>query len=173
MLNREGEVIHRYDKIHLVPMLDEPKYLEGGRNKAGHFELDGVKMGVVICYDLRFPELLRPLALNGAKVIHIVAQWPSARIEHWKYLLHARAIENQCYIIAVNSSGSCKETQFAGESLVIDPAGKLVTSGPSEKEASLHVTLQLEKVTETRKSIPIFTSRVPHLYESVKGDFHA
>ncbi len=164
VMNREGELVYEYDKMHLVPMLDEPKFLNGGEKKGKVFELDGIKMGVIICYDLRFPELMRSLALQGAEVIHVVAQWPTARKEHWKYLQHARAIENQCYIVSANSSGTCNGTDFAGESLVIDPLGKLVQSGPAEKEATVTANIDLSNVIETRKNIPVFTSRVPHLY---------
>src|SRR5699024_9202382 len=76
VVNREGTLITTYDKIHLVPMLDEPDYLTGGALTARVFEIDGVKMGLITCYDLRFPELARQLALEGAQVLHIVAEWP-------------------------------------------------------------------------------------------------
>ncbi|KAB8128322.1 carbon-nitrogen family hydrolase [Gracilibacillus oryzae] len=165
VFNRKGELVYQYDKIHLVPMLNEPVYLQGGKEKAKIFHIDGIKMGLIICYDLRFPEITRSLALQGAEVIYVVAQWPASRAEHWKYLQYARAIENQCYIISANSSGTCDETQFAGESLVIEPTGKIVTQGPPETEAKLYGTIHLERVTETRKAIPVFTSRVPHLYD--------
>lgn len=164
VFNREGELVHQYDKMHLVPMLDEPKYLVGGEAKAATFELDGVKMGLIICYDLRFPELMRAIALQGAEVIHVVAQWPTSRRDHWKYLQYARAIENQCYIISANSSGTCNGTDFAGESLVINPSGELVASGLPEIETTISASIDLGKVTDIRKNIPVFESRVPHLY---------
>ncbi|GAE93319.1 aliphatic amidase AmiE [Gracilibacillus boraciitolerans JCM 21714] len=97
-------------------------------------------------------------------MIHIVAQWPTARKDHWKYLQYARAIENQCYVLSANSSGTCNGTNFAGESLVIDPFGELVKAGPAEKEATITATIDLMKVKEIRQNIPVFTSRVPHLY---------
>ncbi|GAB2540443.1 carbon-nitrogen family hydrolase [Gracilibacillus alcaliphilus] len=164
VFNREGELVHEYDKIHLVPMLDEPNYLQGGKNKAKVFELEGVKMGLIICYDLRFPELTRDLALQGAEVIHIVAQWPTSRKEHWHFLQHARAIENQCFIISANSCGTCDGTDFAGDSLVIDPSGKQIVAGDSEIEATVKTSLNLTEVEKTRKRIPVFDSRVPRLY---------
>ncbi|WP_066191962.1 carbon-nitrogen family hydrolase [Gracilibacillus timonensis] len=164
VFNRAGELIYEYDKMHLVPMLDEPIYLQGGERKGRVFALDGVKMGLAICYDLRFPELLRDLALQKAEVIHVVAQWPAARKDHWRYLLHARAIENQCFMMAANSSGSCNDTQFAGDSLVINPAGVLVEKGASETEATIKAAIDLEEVATMRKNIPVFDSRVPELY---------
>lgn len=164
IVNRAGELIYQYDKIHLVPMLDEPAFLQGGERQAEVFELDGITMGVVICYDLRFPELLRSLALQGAEVIHVVAQWPSARKSHWKYLLHARAIENQCYMMAVNSSGTCNGTRFAGDSMIISPSGEQNAIGPQEEEATIVSTIDLAKAGEIRRNIPVFDSRVPSLY---------
>ncbi|GAE93318.1 aliphatic amidase amiE [Gracilibacillus boraciitolerans JCM 21714] len=67
IINRHGDVVYVYDKIHLVPMLDEPKFLNGGEERGKIFELDGIKMGVIICYDLRFPELMRSLVLQGGR----------------------------------------------------------------------------------------------------------
>ncbi|MFC4388621.1 carbon-nitrogen family hydrolase [Gracilibacillus marinus] len=165
IITKQGELIHQYDKMHLVPMLDEHVFLQAGKEKGKIFELDGMKIGVVICYDLRFPELMRSLALLGAEVIIVVAQWPTSRRVHWHYLQYARAIENQCYIISANSSGECNGTQFAGESYVIEPTGKLVTEGPKEKEATIIAEIDRDIVTQFRKDIPIFKSRVPHLYE--------
>lgn len=164
VIRKDGELIHEYDKMHLVPMLNEPNFLQGGQSKGAIFELDGVKMGVVICYDLRFPELMRSIALQGAEVIHVVAQWPESRRTHWRYLQHARAIENECYVISANSAGICNDTQFAGESLVIEPNGDIVAEGSANQEETIQVIIDLEKVKEMRKSIPVFADRVPGLY---------
>ncbi|SES12709.1 Carbon-nitrogen hydrolase [Gracilibacillus ureilyticus] len=166
IVNQFGELVYKYDKIHLVPMLDEPRYLTGGKQKDKVFELNGTKMGVIICYDLRFPEIIRSLILQGAEVIYIVAQWPSSRKDHWKILQQARAIENQCYIISANSCGRCYNTQFAGESLIVEPSGEIVAKGVTEKEATIFAEIDLDIVKNTRNQIPIFTSRVPHLYNS-------
>jgi omega-amidase len=166
VVNRQGEVVYQYDKIHLVPMLDEPKYLTGGQKAVEVFELDGVKMGVVICYDLRFPELARALALEGAQVLHILAEWPLARRSHWKNLQLARAIENQMYVVSANRVGTYDNVEFAGTSLIIDPWGDIIKEGSVKNEETISVTLDLEKVNKVRKDVPIFTSRVPHLYKS-------
>ncbi|MDX8044452.1 carbon-nitrogen family hydrolase [Gracilibacillus sp. S3-1-1] len=164
IVNRDGELVHQYDKIHLVPMLDEPKYLIGGEEKGTVFALDRIKMGIIICYDLRFPELMRDLALQGAEVIHVVAQWPTSRKDHWTALQYARAIENQCYLISANGSGVCNGTAFAGESLVIHPSGELLVAGKQEEESTVRTSIDLAEVAEIRKNIPVFDSRVPHLY---------
>ncbi|CDQ41639.1 MULTISPECIES: carbon-nitrogen family hydrolase [Virgibacillus] len=164
VIDRNGDVIHQYDKLHLVPMLDEHLYLTGGKNKATVFHLDGVKMGIIICYDLRFPELLRKLALEGAQVVHIVAEWPAARRDHWEILQQARAIENQMYIISSNVVGNYNHVDFAGTSMVIDPWGEVIIKGSRTKEEIIRATLKLDKVVDIRKEVPVFSSRVPDYY---------
>lgn len=165
VFNRQGHVVYDYDKIHLVPMLDEPRYLTGGRQKAHTFELDGVKMGLIICYDLRFPELARSLALDGAQVLHIVAEWPAARRDHWKTLQAARAIENQFFVVSSNTAGTYQDTEYAGESLIIDPWGTTLKSAGKTERETLTATLDLSIVPEIRQDVPVFSSRVPDMYE--------
>ncbi|GGE21259.1 hydrolase [Marinithermofilum abyssi] len=164
VVDRQGNIVHQYDKIHLVPMLDEPKYLAGGKNKAEGFELDGVKMGLIICYDLRFPELARKLALEGVQVLHIVAEWPSARKDHWKALQLARAIENQMFVVSCNRVGSHDGVDFAGTSMIVDPWGEVVATGSEDREETLRAELSLDLVSKIRKDVPVFSSRVPELY---------
>lgn len=165
VINNEGEEVYTYDKIHLVPMLNEPAYLAGGRKRARVFELDGIKMGLIICYDLRFPELARELALKGAEVIYIVAEWPSARKDHWKALQLARAIENQCYIISSNRIGAYDGVEFCGTSLIVDPWGTIVQEGSEEQEETLIETIAASNVDCIREEVPVFKSRVPEMYQ--------
>ncbi len=164
IIDRNGEVVYRYDKIHLVPMLDEPAYLTGGKDKVKVFELDGVKAGIIICFDLRFPELTRSLALNGAKIVYVVAEWPTARKNHWKSLLIARAIENQIYIVACNRVGEYDGVDFAGNSMVIDPWGNCLKTGSDAGVETVVETLDISTVAKFRKDVPIFSCRVPELY---------
>lgn len=164
IVDRKGCVVYTYDKIHLVPMLDEHNYLTGGEEKVHMFELEGVKMGIIICYDLRFPELSRNLMLQGVDVLHIVAEWPAPRKNHWKYLQLARAIENQMYVVSCNRIGSYNNEEFAGTSMIINPWGEPLVIGSEDKEETIISTLELEKVSEIRKNVPITTSRVPEMY---------
>ncbi|MFD2211420.1 carbon-nitrogen family hydrolase [Virgibacillus halophilus] len=166
VFNRTGKLVYEYDKVHLVPMLNEPKYLTGGQRVPEVFELEGVKMGLIICYDLRFPEVIRTLALEGAQVLHIVAEWPDARTKHWVNLQIARAIENQMYIVSSNRIGMYDGTRFCGNSMVIDPWGDVLKQGSEEMEETLTIQLDLEKVKQVRNDVPIFKSRVPHLYKT-------
>jgi omega-amidase len=164
IINKLGELLYQYDKIHLVPMLKEDLYLVGGKEPVKIFELDGIKCGVIICYDLRFPELARKLALNGVQVLFIPAEWPLVRRNHWRFLQLARAIENQFYVVSCNVVGKYDNVEFAGTSMVIDPWGEILKEGSISEEETLVVDLDLGKVGEIRKNVPIFSSRVPHLY---------
>ncbi|WP_087973762.1 carbon-nitrogen family hydrolase [Oceanobacillus rekensis] len=164
VVNREGKLVYTYDKIHLVPMLDEPAYLTGGTEKVQLFELDGVKMGIIICYDLRFPELARILALGGAEVLYVVAEWPTARKDHWKALQIARAIENQFFVVSCNRIGNYNGEDFAGTSMIIDPQGKILQIGSETEEETLVESISLDLAKDIRKAVPVFESRVPDMY---------
>jgi predicted amidohydrolase len=164
VFNRLGELVHEYSKIHLVPMLDEPQYLTGGMEQVRVFELDGVRMGVIICYDLRFPELARKLALEGAEVLFIAAVWPIARKNHWTSLQVARAIENQMYVMSSNTIGTLNNVEYAGNSMIVDPWGDVLAQGSDDKEETLISTFNPKRVVDVRNEVPIFSSRVPELY---------
>ncbi|WJP97489.1 carbon-nitrogen family hydrolase [Macrococcus bovicus] len=162
IIDQHGEVVYQYDKVHLVPMLDEPRYLSAGE-QFEPFELAGEKMGVIICYDLRFPELMRRLALEGAEIIYVVAEWPEERMDHFTTLLKARAIENQCYIVACNAAGGCNGTVFGGQSMIIEPTGQVLAAA-GQQEETLIAEIDIERSTEVRQAIPVFESRRPELY---------
>ena len=158
-----GELQADYSKIHLVPMLDEHLYLAGGEKRT-LAETPWGKAGLAICYDLRFPELFRRYALDGARLMILPAEWPKVRQNHWRTLLRARAIENQCYVLACNRVGSSKNVEFGGASAVIDPWGEaLVEAG--ESEALLTVSFDPAFVEAVRQRIPIFADRREELYK--------
>ncbi|THF81205.1 carbon-nitrogen family hydrolase [Cohnella fermenti] len=160
---RDGGQIAEYSKIHLFKLMDEHLHLEAGE-KPGRFTLEGVPAGVMICYDIRFPELARMLALQGAKVLFVPAEWPHPRLHHWRTLLQARAIENQMYVVACNRSGSSGTTHFFGHSMVIDPWGEVVAEA-GEEETILTADIDLNLADEVRGRIPVFADRRPSLYE--------
>lgn len=162
IINPQGDLVAHYDKVHLVPMLDEHLYLKGGRAYC-QFDLEGVKCGFVICYDIRFCEFLRKHALMGAQAVFVAAEWPSARLEHWKTLLRARAIENQMYVIASNHCGINDQIAFGGSSTAIAPDGTVLFDMGFE-EGVRHVVLDVEKVEEVRRRVPVFRDRVPEIY---------
>ncbi|MGG4488363.1 carbon-nitrogen family hydrolase [Metabacillus idriensis] len=162
IFNRHGELIHEYSKLHLFKLMDEHLYLNGGTEK-GLFQLDGLQSAGVICYDIRFPEWIRVHTTQGAEILYVVAEWPLPRLHHWKSMLISRAIENQCFVVACNRSGSDQKNEFAGHSMIIDPWGEILAEAGTEK-TSITAEIQMEKVTEIRKQIPIFKDRLPHFY---------
>lgn len=150
-----GRMLGVYRKIHLFRLMDEDKYLQPGASPLT-LDLPWGITGLAICYDLRFPELFRKYALeDGAKMIVIPAEWPLARIEHWRALLIARAIENQCYIVGVNAAGETAGTVFGGHSMVVDPWGKIVVEA-GEDPQMLTVDIEMDTIEEVRARIPVF-----------------
>lgn len=166
VINRRGELVYQYHKVHLVPMLDEHKYLTGGNKVPEVFELDGMKMGLIICYDLRFPEIIRPLALEGAEILFVVAEWPIARLNHWRNLQQTRAIENQMFVVSANCVGTYVNETFSGSSMMINPWGDILIEGSTDTEETISASIHVDEVQDVRQKVPIFSSRVPNLYKT-------
>ena len=151
-----------YRKVHLFRLMEEEKYLAPGQELV-YSDLPWGRAGLAICYDLRFPELFRRYALAGAQLMLIPAEWPHPRREHWRTLLRARAIENQCFVAACNRIGTSGTATFFGSSAVIDPWGETLIEG-GETEALLTVTIDLALVADVRRRIPVFEDRRVELY---------
>lgn len=162
VLNKNGELTGKYSKLHLFQLMDEHLYLAPGRDK-GLFSLDSRKFAGLICYDIRFPEWVRAHALEEVEAMFVVAEWPIQRLEHWRALLIARAIENQSYIIACNRSGTDPNNKFAGHSMIIGPWGDVIAEAGEDQEILL-AEIDLDSVREARSRIPIFADRRPELY---------
>ncbi|WP_428910190.1 carbon-nitrogen family hydrolase [Niallia sp. Krafla_26] len=160
--DRQGNILSQYDKAHLFKLMDEHHYMEPGQ-RMNNFELDNIPCGGVICYDLRFPEWIRQHVLQSAKIMFIPAQWPTKRIDHWQVLLQARAIENQCFIVAVNRVGKDPNNDFNGHSMVIAPWGEVLLSGQTD-EGIYYTEIELMEVDEVRQTIPVFEDRRTDLY---------
>ncbi len=160
--NRQGELVCSYDKTHLFSPLGEDKAYQKGDSLA-RFTLDGASCALITCYDLRFPELARTLALSGLDVLIVVSQWPKQRISHLETLAKARAIENQTFVAVCNACGKANETKFGGRSLVIDPLGKVLRQAGT-REQILHAEMRLDMLARVRQAIPVFSDRRPELY---------
>lgn len=161
--NREGNVVGEYDKVHGFTPFNEHQYFQGG-NKVIKFSLDGIMCSSVICYDLRFPELIRTAALQGIELLFIPAQWPLIRKHHWVTLATARAIENQLFVCAVNGCGYAGETKFGGNSLLINPWGEEICHLGTESEIQTG-EIDLTVINSIRESINIFRDRKPAYYK--------
>ncbi len=158
----DGRELAAYRKIHRVPMLDEEKYMAAG-DRGVLCTVPSMTLGMLICYDLRFPELARLLTLGGAQLLVVPAEWPSARTEHWRTLLRARAIENQCYVAGVNRVGTSNGVLFGGHSALIDPWGRRVGEA-DDGTVILTLPIRPALVDEVRRQVPALQDRVPEAY---------
>ncbi|MBY6036383.1 carbon-nitrogen family hydrolase [Fictibacillus nanhaiensis] len=161
--NRKGQHIGTYKKTHLITLMEEEKYISPGK-KNGMFSVDGILSSAVICYDIRFPEWVRKPFLKGAKILFVPAQWPIQRQTHWRALLIARAIENQCYVVACNRIGSDPNNTFAGQSMIIDPWGDIVAEASPASEEILVANISPDLVDDVRLKVPVLNDRREDLY---------
>ncbi len=163
VFDREGSCIASYDKLHLFsPMGENDSYTPGDR--LCRFTLDGVQCGLIICYDIRFPELTRSLALAGVDVLFVVSQWLEERISQLHRLAAARAIENQLYLVCCNSGGRTDQMVLGGNSAVISPLGETIAQA-GQTEELLTADLNLDSLQMLRKNIPVFRDRRPEIYQ--------
>ena len=161
--DRAGACVAAYDKTHLFsPMGEDRAFMKGSR--LARFTFDGARCALIICYDLRFPELIRTLALSGLDVLFIVAQWPDKRVFHLETLTLARAIENQMFVALCNSCGEASGAQYGGHSMIVDPWGATLAKAGAG-ETVITADLNLDQLTEIRESIPVFRDRRPALYD--------
>ena len=164
VINPKGEIELKYRKTHIFRALgqDESKYLKGSDNPLTVFSLEGFKVGLMICYEIRFPEIARTLALKGAEVILVPSAWLKGynKEEQWITLAKARAMENVLYVLTSNQIGNA----YAGISLGVDPMGVLKARA-GEGEESLSVEVSKEKIKEARKLLPLLEQRRKELYQ--------
>lgn len=163
VLDRNGRLAARYRKAHLFTLVREPRFLKQG-DSLTLTTIEGLSWGIMLCYDIRFPEMARSLALKGAEAIVVPAAWPSSRIDHWRTLLASRAIENQLYVVGANRAGSDGNLEFCGSSRVIDPYGVILASAPEAGEQLLVAEVSKGRVDEVRASMPVLADRRPDLY---------
>ena len=170
LIRPDGEIAARYRKVHLFDVAVEagPVDTESARVTAGDelvtAEVEGVRLGLSICYDLRFPELYRGLALAGAQVLTVPANFTERTgRDHWEVLLRARAIENAAYVLAPSQIGGPPGQPAYGRSMVIDPWGTVVAQAP-DRVAIVHAELDLDRVDAIRQQIPALANRRPDIY---------
>lgn len=154
-----------YRKIHLFRLMNENRWLQPG-DRLAQAALPFGQCGLSICYDLRFPEIFRCYALGGAQILLLAAEWPLARVEHWKTLTRARAIENQVFVAAVNSVGVTGPETFGGSSVILSPSGEALAEADASQETLLTTEIDLDDVAKIRSQIPIFEDRRPDIYQA-------
>jgi deaminated glutathione amidase len=171
LIDRGGNIAACYRKIHLfdVDLANGEKHYESERIMPGSevvtAEIDGITFGLTICYDLRFPELYRALALRGAQVILVPASFTlHTGRDHWEVLLRARAIENLCYVIAAAQVGKYPpDRQCFGRSMIIDPWGLVLAQAP-DRTTVITAEIDLAQIPAARAQIPCLEHRRPQVY---------
>ena len=162
VFDRTGAVAAEYDKTHLFTPSGEDQYFQVGSHTC-RFTLEGRRCALIICYDIRFPELTRTLALEGVDLLFAVAQWPEKRTMHLETLARARAIENQMFLALCNSVGTAGETRCGGHSAIIDPWGEYLAKA-GEVEETITGEADFSVIEGIRSSINVFRDRRPELY---------
>lgn len=157
-----GKLVGKYRKIHLFSLMNEDSAFTGGNSWLVADTSLG-KIGVIICYDLRFPELTRRLAVEGAEIIVVPGEWPKPRDEHWRLLLLGRAVENQLFVIGANACGLMGKLDFFGGSMIIGPKGEILAQGGYENCEPTAV-LDFAHMETWRKQITCFPDRKPEYY---------
>jgi len=167
----DGEVRAVYRKIHMFDVEVGGRTYRESENEQGGDEIvlsetaGGVELGMTVCYDLRFPELYRILAIRGARVITVPAAFTLATTrDHWEVLLRARAIEDQAFVIAANQVGEhAKGLRSGGRSMIVDPWGVVLAQAP-DSETYICAELDLERQSEIRRTLPSLANRRPRAY---------
>jgi predicted amidohydrolase len=167
----DGEIKATYRKIHMFDVEVGGKVYKESEREAPGEEIvlsetaQGTGLGLTICYDLRFPELYRILAVKGAQVIAVPAAFTLATTrEHWEVLLRARAIEDQAFMVAANQVGEhAPGYRSGGRSMIVDPWGVVLAQAP-DKETFVTAELDLERQLEIRRTLPSLANRRPEAY---------
>lgn len=168
----DGSLLKIYRKMHLFDVtlpsgkgVRESKHVQAG-DQFSVVETELCTMGLTICYDLRFPELYRLLALEGAELLVVSANFTAATgCAHWEPLLRARAIENSCYVAAVNQCGEKELFKAWGHTMLIDPWGQIIGELDGEHPGLLMGTIDPEVFEKTRQKLPFRENRRSDLYE--------
>jgi deaminated glutathione amidase len=174
LIGPNGSIAATYRKIHLfdVTVEDGPVDRESDRvtpgDRAVVADVDGARLGLSICYDLRFPELYRALAVAGAEVLTVPANFTERTgRDHWEVLLRARAIENGAYVLAPSQIGGPPGQPAFGRSMIVDPWGTVVAQAP-DRVAIVRAELDLERVRSIRRQVPALANRRPEAASRVE-----
>jgi predicted amidohydrolase len=165
-IDANGKVIGSYRKTHLftgVPIGEDKCFSPGNELKS--FPFGGLRLGLSICYDLRFPEVYRLLSIaEQVNVFILSSAWPFPRVEHFRVLATARAIENQSYMIVSNRVGTDDGVTCCGSSAIIDPYGVTLASASTDREELVLAEVSKETISAVRNKMAVFAQRRPDLY---------
>ncbi len=162
-----GEPVATYTKIHTCNPLNEGEYFGRG-NELFILDLGDITICPLICYDVRFPELWRHAALAGVDVFTVSSSWPRPRIQHWRSLLIARAIENQAFVVASNRVGADDLATWGGLSIVVSPLGEVIAQATEVDETTLSTTIDPELARKWRKDFSAMDDIQKELLGNIK-----
>ena len=181
LIDPEGRIVGKYWKTHLFDAPDRTDIKGGIREsdkvEAGTelpvFDTDLAPIGVSVCSDLRFPEVYRELALNGAQIIVCASAFLSPRFDHWEFFLRARATENQCWVVASGQYGVEPKSgiAFVGRSMIVDPWGTVVATA-SDEEGVTTAQIDLGFIDEVKRRYPLMDQRRPEMYQTIGQPKH-
>ena len=160
VISGSGQVVALYDKMHLFSHKgsQEHKYVSHGDSLL-MLNTGETRIGLTVCYDIRFPEIFRQYSLNGAEILINTAAWGRNKLLHWEIMQNARAIETQCYMLAADQTGLIIDDEYnLGHSMVISPWGDVIGS-LGEEEGCILADLDLEKLRELRRNFPLLSDR--------------
>jgi predicted amidohydrolase len=168
VINKSGKIISTYRKIHLYDALGfrESDKMAPGSEISKPIKTSIGKVGMMICYDLRFPEMSRSLAASGSEVLVAPSAWVKGDMkeEHWLTINKTRAIENGCYVVAPDQVGNI----YCGRSVVVDPYGKILLD-MKKKQGIGYVNIELTKIKQIRKVLPLLKNRRTDVYANLKA----
>jgi predicted amidohydrolase len=164
VVESDGKIVGNYRKIHLFRPTDEHLFYTPG-DAVGICNTSLGPVGMMICYDIRFPELCRKLALSGAFYVLVSAQWPLSRINHWKVLTEARAIENHLFLICANRCGRDPDLLYGGNSRIVSPSGELLLHTDESGPSCLKAVIRSKEIEESRRRFSTLTERRAELYD--------
>jgi len=159
LISPNGEILAVYRKIHLFGYNSKETQILTPGDAVTVVETPLGNIGMVTCYDLRFPELFRVMVDKGAEILLVCSAWPYPRLEHWLMLNRVRALENQCFLVSSNSVGMNQGTQFVGHSMIVNPWGTILAGGGDE-EIILRADIDLSELRDARKRFPALADRV-------------
>jgi omega-amidase len=166
LVDQEGNILGKYRKTHLyavAPVEEQTCFAPG--DVFASFSLGDLRLGFSICYDLRFPEMYRKLVEQNVDTFIVSSAWPFPRVEHFRTLILARAIENQGYVIAANRVGKDDDLWFCGSSAIIDPRGVVIAAASADREELIQADLSEELVRSVRSRVGALAHRRKDLYK--------
>lgn len=169
-IDRHGEILATYRKIHLMDAIGykESDYVEAGKEMCV-FDSDIGRVGMMVCYDLRFPELARSMVLKGADILFVPSAFPSGdplppRTDHWDILVRSAALYNLTYVVVANQFGPLNDDNLFGRSSIVDPWGTVISSA-SGRQDIIYATLDMGFQKQVRDKVATWINRKPEVYD--------